>query len=102
MLFIAALDRGDAHHQSAARAVKRLAGAETELLISAVNYAESLCQAIARNAARHRGRESASPMASRSLRRLSTKPLPRHSTSEFAALFLWSACGSASNFTDRF
>lgn len=39
---IAALDRGDAHHQAAARAVKRLAEAKTDLLLSAVNYAESL------------------------------------------------------------
>ncbi len=39
---IAALDRRDAHHQDAARAVRLLAEDETDLLLSAVNYAESL------------------------------------------------------------
>lgn len=39
---IAALDRQDAHHRAAAKAVTRLAETETELLLSAVNYAESL------------------------------------------------------------
>ncbi len=79
---IAALDRGDAHHGAAAQAIKRLTEAETDLLLSAVNYAESLVRpaedervlraavnaiaslrirvvspdaVIARNAARHRG-----------------------------------------------
>ena len=79
---IAALDRGDAHHKSAARAFERMAEEETDLLISAVNYAEALVRpaederalrtavdavaslrirvvapdaTIARNAARHRG-----------------------------------------------
>jgi predicted nucleic acid-binding protein len=79
---IAALDRSDAHHSKAAQVIERLAEDGTELLLSAVNYAESLVrpaedeqilrtavnaiaalqirvvapdQAIARNAARHRG-----------------------------------------------
>lgn len=79
---IAALDRADAHHSAAARALRRLAAEEVELLLCAVNYAESLVRpagdeqalrtavgaiaslririvspdaAIARNAARHRG-----------------------------------------------
>jgi predicted nucleic acid-binding protein len=39
---IAALDRGDAHHKNAARAFERMAEEEVDLLISAVNYAESL------------------------------------------------------------
>jgi predicted nucleic acid-binding protein len=39
---IAALDRRDAHHQAAAGAVRRLAETDTDLLLSAVNYAESL------------------------------------------------------------
>jgi predicted nucleic acid-binding protein len=39
---IAALDRRDAHHRAAARAFARLAEEEADLLISAVNYAESL------------------------------------------------------------
>jgi len=79
---IAALDRRDAHHDAAARAVERLARVETHLLLSAVNYAESLVRpaedertlraavdaiaslrirvvspdaVVARNAAKHRG-----------------------------------------------
>lgn len=39
---IAALDRGDGHHKNAARAFGRMAEEEVDLLISAVNYAESL------------------------------------------------------------
>ena len=39
---IAALDRQDAHHRAAAQAVTRLTETETELLLSAVNYAEAL------------------------------------------------------------
>lgn len=39
---IAALDRRDAHHADASRAFKRMAEEEADLLISAVNYAESL------------------------------------------------------------
>lgn len=39
---IAALDRRDVHHQTAAEAIGQMAAAETELLLSAINYAESL------------------------------------------------------------
>ena len=39
---IAALDRSDANHRAAARAVKRMAGEGTPLLLSLVNYAETL------------------------------------------------------------
>jgi predicted nucleic acid-binding protein len=39
---IAALDRGDAHHRDAARALRRMAAAETDLLLCTVNYAEAL------------------------------------------------------------
>jgi predicted nucleic acid-binding protein len=39
---IAALDRQDAHHTAAAAAFAHFSRDETELLISAVNYAESL------------------------------------------------------------
>jgi predicted nucleic acid-binding protein len=39
---IAALDRGDAHHQAAASAFRLFTDDETDLFISAVNYAESL------------------------------------------------------------
>ncbi len=79
---IAALDRRDAHHRKAARAIERLVEEESDLLLSAVNYAESLVRpaqderslriaidsiaslqirvvppdaTIARDAARHRG-----------------------------------------------
>ena len=79
---IAALDRSDAHHAKAARAIERMSADGTALLLSAVNYAESLVRpaqdeqslrvaikaiaslqigvvppdaAIARDAARHRG-----------------------------------------------
>ena len=79
---IAALDRRDAHHAHAAAAITAMIGAETELLLSLVNYAETLSKpaeseatlrsaigalaalgirlvapspAIARDAARHRG-----------------------------------------------
>jgi predicted nucleic acid-binding protein len=79
---IAALDRRDAHHRKAARAIKGMSTEGTALLLSAVNYAESLVRpaqdeqslrtaikaisslrirvippdaAIARDAARHRG-----------------------------------------------
>jgi len=79
---IAALDRRDAHHTRAAAAITAMIAAETELLLSLVNYAETLVKpaeseatlrsavgalaalgirlvapspAIARDAARHRG-----------------------------------------------
>ena len=39
---IAALDRSDAHHSKAARAIERFGKDDAELLLSAVNYAESL------------------------------------------------------------
>lgn len=39
---IAALDQSDAHHRNAAEAFGQFAEEETDLLISAVNYAESL------------------------------------------------------------
>lgn len=79
---IAALDRRDVHHPKAARAIERMSTEGTALLLSAVNYAESLVRpaqdeqslrtaikaisslhirvippdaAIARDAARHRG-----------------------------------------------
>jgi predicted nucleic acid-binding protein len=39
---IAALDRRDPHHASAARAIKRLADDGVPLLLSLVNYAETL------------------------------------------------------------
>lgn len=79
---IAALDRRDAHHGKAARAIERMSASGTALLLSTVNCAESLVRpaedeqslqtavkaiaslqiqivppdaAIARNAARHRG-----------------------------------------------
>jgi len=79
---IAALDRRDAHHTRAAAAITAMIAAETELLLSLVNYAEMLVKpaeseatlrsavgalaalgirlvapspAIARDAARHRG-----------------------------------------------
>lgn len=39
---IAALDRADAHHKNAARFFGRIAEEEIDLLICAVNYAESL------------------------------------------------------------
>ncbi len=81
-VIIAALDRRDAHHRKAARAIERMSVEGTDLLLSAINYAESLVRpaqderslrtavnaiaslqirvvppdaAIARNAARHRG-----------------------------------------------
>ena len=80
---IAALDRADAHHGAAARAFEHWAADEVELLLCTVNYAEALVRpaesdrslraavdaiaalgirllspdaALARNAARHRGR----------------------------------------------
>lgn len=79
---IAALDRRDAHHERAAAAITAMIGADTELLLSLVNYAETLVKpaeseatlrsaigalaalgirlvaptaSIARDAARHRG-----------------------------------------------
>ncbi len=79
---IAALDRGDAHHTRAAGAITAMIAADTELLLSLVNYAETLVKpaeseatlqaaigalaalgirlvaptaTIARDAARHRG-----------------------------------------------
>jgi predicted nucleic acid-binding protein len=79
---IAALDRRDAHHQRAATAINAMIDSETPLLLSTVNYAETLVRpaeneqtlraavnalaalgirlvspspAIARDAARHRG-----------------------------------------------
>jgi predicted nucleic acid-binding protein len=39
---IAALDRADAHHKTAARAFRRWADEDAELLLCTVNYAESL------------------------------------------------------------
>jgi predicted nucleic acid-binding protein len=81
-IVIAALDRSDAHHKKAARFFEEVTKDETDLLLSAVNYAESLVRpaederalraavdaitslrirvvatdaTIARNAARHRG-----------------------------------------------
>lgn len=39
---IAALDRADAHHQMAVRAVRELASDGVSLLLSVVNYAEAL------------------------------------------------------------
>ncbi|HEY5708332.1 MAG TPA: PIN domain-containing protein [Solirubrobacterales bacterium] len=39
---IAALDRRDAHHEAAAVAFARMSEDETDLLLSAVNYAEAL------------------------------------------------------------
>jgi predicted nucleic acid-binding protein len=39
---IAALDRRDVHHRKAARAIERMSEEGTALLLSAVNYAESL------------------------------------------------------------
>lgn len=39
---IAALDRRDAHHPEAAAAITEMIGAETTLLLSLVNYAETL------------------------------------------------------------
>ncbi len=39
---IAALDRRDAHHDHAAAAVSEMIGSDTELLLSLVNYAETL------------------------------------------------------------
>jgi predicted nucleic acid-binding protein len=39
---IAALDRDDAHHTAAARALMRMIERETPLLLSTVNYAEAL------------------------------------------------------------
>lgn len=78
---IAALDRGDAHHAAAAASITAMLAADTQLLLSLVNYAETLVrpaqdeatmraaltaltalgirlvaptETIARNAARHR------------------------------------------------
>lgn len=39
---IAALDRGDAHHRAAARAIDDMLGRDVSLLLSVVNYAETL------------------------------------------------------------
>jgi predicted nucleic acid-binding protein len=39
---IAALDRGDSHHSAAARALRRMAGDGTRMLLPLVNYAELL------------------------------------------------------------
>ena len=39
---IAALDRADAHHGAATRLISRLAQSETALMLSLVNYAETL------------------------------------------------------------
>jgi predicted nucleic acid-binding protein len=41
-VLIAALDRADAHHRAASRAIRRLTRAEVPLLMSVVNYAETL------------------------------------------------------------
>lgn len=48
---IAALDRGDAHHDAAARAVKRMAEGGTRLLVSPINYAEALVRPAASKSA---------------------------------------------------
>lgn len=39
---IAALDRGDAHHEEAATAIRAMIADDVELLVSTVNYAEAL------------------------------------------------------------
>ncbi len=39
---IAALDRADAHHQRAARAIRSMLAEEVALLLSMINYAETL------------------------------------------------------------
>lgn len=39
---IAALDRSDAHHQAATRLIGELSAAESALLLSLINYAETL------------------------------------------------------------
>lgn len=39
---IAALDRGDAHHEGAATAIRAMIADDVELLVSTVNYAEAL------------------------------------------------------------
>jgi len=39
---IAALDRGDAHHQAAVRAITALADQQVPMLLSLINYAEAL------------------------------------------------------------
>lgn len=39
---IAALDRADAHHRAAAKTLRRLVESEVPLLLSVVNYAETL------------------------------------------------------------
>lgn len=41
-VLIAALDRAGAHHRAAAQAFRRLAGKEVPLLMSVVNYGETL------------------------------------------------------------
>jgi predicted nucleic acid-binding protein len=41
-VLIAALDRADAHHRAASRAIRRLVVEEIPLLMSVVNYAETL------------------------------------------------------------
>lgn len=41
-VLIAALDRRDAHHGAAARAVRAMIEQQTQLLLSTVNYAEAL------------------------------------------------------------
>jgi predicted nucleic acid-binding protein len=41
-VLIATLDRSDAHHGAAARAVKRMIDEGTRLLVSPINYAEAL------------------------------------------------------------
>jgi len=39
---IAALDRADAHHRAAARAIRAMTADETTLVLSLINYAETL------------------------------------------------------------
>jgi predicted nucleic acid-binding protein len=39
---IAALDRADAHHHAAARAVRKMIDQDVALLLSLINYAETL------------------------------------------------------------
>lgn len=50
-IVIAALDRADAHHPVAARAVKQMIGDGTRLLVSPINYAEALVRPAATAAA---------------------------------------------------
>jgi len=115
---IAALDRRDAHHARASAAVTAWIDAGTDLLLSLVNYAETLVRpaenhdtmraaiealtalgirlvaptpAIARDAARYGDRTSASPMVSPSRRRRAMVRASRRSTFACGERFLRSA-----------